>query len=153
MTRVSSTLLWIEAVVCFGPLASVLALGVLIFPVWIGMLAAALSATLIGVPVIYDSGVSIWHVLLPMTLVVAGVIGLAGLFRVLLELSQNEHPARPSPGTAIMVLVGLVGLVALNLYDRPSNLAALLVYTLLPGICTLHVLYLARALLVPRRRR
>ena len=151
MTRVSSTLLWIEAVICFGPLALVLLLGALMFPVWIAMLAVALSNAVVGVPVLdAGGGGSPWPVVAPMSFVVSGLVGLAGLFRVLLALTQHEHP-RPSAGTAVMVLVGLVGLVALNLYDTPSSTAALLVYVLLPGIGSLHFIYLARAILLPRR--
>ena len=55
MTRVSGTLLWIEAVVCFGPLASVLALGALIFPIWVVTLAAALVG---AAPWVDGAGVS-----------------------------------------------------------------------------------------------
>lgn len=148
MTRVSSTLLWIEAVVCFGPIASVLALGALIFPMW----AATLGGALIGVvPWLDGAGVSMWVVVPPMMFVVGGLVGLVGLFRVLLALTQSEPRPRPSRSTAIMVLIGLAGLVALNLYDRPSNLAAFLVYALLPGIGSLHFVYLGRAILLPRR--
>jgi hypothetical protein len=89
MNRASSTLLWIEAVVCFGPLTLIELLGTLIFPFWTAMLGAALIG---AAPWVDGAGASMWLVVAPMTFVVGGLVGLAGLFRVLLALTQSEHP-------------------------------------------------------------
>ena len=144
-------LLWVEAIICFGPLVLVLLLGALIFPIWVVMLAAAL----IGVaPWVDGAGRTMWDVVWPMMFVLGGAIGLAGLVRILVVLSERDRPAQRSTATTIMVLVGLLALASFNLYDGvdTENLAALLVYVLLPGIGSLHLLYLARAVWLPNRK-
>jgi hypothetical protein len=40
MKRPSAGVLWIEAIICFGPLSCVLLLGVLFVPFWLAMLLA-----------------------------------------------------------------------------------------------------------------
>ena len=78
-----------------------------------------------------------WDVVWPMMFVLGGAIGLAGLVRILVVLSERDR--QRSTVTTIMVLVGLLALASFNLYDGvdPENLAALLVYVLLPGIGSL----------------
>jgi hypothetical protein len=143
-------LLWIEAAVCFGPLAFVVWLGALIFPVWVGMLAAMLFGV---VPTVDPAGGSVWHVVAPMGFVLGGVTGLVGLVRVLLALSRREAPLQPSSATSVMLLVGLLTLVSFNLYSGglPGNTSALMVYVVLPGIGSLHLLFLSRAIWLPSR--
>ena len=58
--------LWLVAVVCFGPLAGVLFLGVLILPIWIGMLAVLLAEP---ERFAHDPSVTIWVVVWPIGLV------------------------------------------------------------------------------------
>lgn len=51
-----------------------------------------------------------------------------------------------------MVVIGLLTLVVLNVYGGglPSNLAALMVYYLLPAVGSVHFLYLSREAWLPK---
>jgi hypothetical protein len=146
--RRSTTFLWIEALICFGPLAFVVLLGTLIFPFWIMTLAAAITG---AGPWVDGAGRTMWDFVRSMSFVTAGIIGLIGLVRVLLVLSRNEHPPRRSKATVVMVLVGLLALVSFHLYRGHvgRNPMSFLVYFLLPGIGSAHLLYLTRALWLP----
>jgi len=148
MSRVARILLWIEAAICFGPIAFVVSLGLLIFPVWTAMLLGATVGTLGWVD---GAGITMWEVVRAMTLVLAGTTGLIGLIRVLFVLSSNENRPGSSRATAIMIAIGLVALVSFNLVDPPRNTASIVVYVLLPGIGSLHLLCLAGVSWVVRR--
>ena len=149
MNRPSAATLWIEAVICFGPLSFVLLLGVIFVPLWLAMLAATLSG---AAPWIDGAGVSGWRIVWPVLFVLGGVTGLIGVIRMLVALSAREYPPRPSKPTAVMAFIGVVTLVAFNSYGGlPGNLIALLVYWILPAFGALHLLYLGRAVWLPRR--
>jgi hypothetical protein len=148
-------LLYVEAAVCFGPLAAMLSFGVLLFPLWTGMLLMHLS----GAIAVHDpDGLLAWHLLWPMLVVASGVIGLVGLFRVLLLLSREARETRGRALTLWMVLIGWSALISLNfqegewlsLHEEP--IAALVCWAL-PAFCSAHVLYLARRPLFGRRTR
>lgn len=145
----NATLLWIEALVCFGPLFFMLALGVLFLPVWLAMLAAMLTGVM---PWVDGAGTSGWRVVWPVLFVLGGVIGIIGLVRMLVALSGREPP-RASRATSVMIFVGLFTLVAHNLYGGlPGNVIALLVEWVLPGIASVHLMYLGRRVYLPRKR-
>ena len=149
MNRPSAAALWIEAIICFGPLSFVLLLGVIFVPLWLAMLAATLTGAAQWVD---DAGVSGWRIVWPVLFVVGGAIGLIGLIRMLIALSARNYPPRPSKPTAIMAFIGLTTLVAFNAYGGlPGNLISLLVYWVLPAIGAMHVLYLGRAVWWPHR--
>src|SRR5688500_5716235 len=80
--------LWLVAVVCFGPLTLVWLLGVLMTPIWIGMLAALLAEP---ERFAHDPSAPPWVVALPIALVIGGLIGLIGIVRVL-TLSRRARP-------------------------------------------------------------
>jgi hypothetical protein len=143
-------LLWIEAAVCFGPVFFVLLLGILIFPVWVTMILAALAGI---APWNDGAGGSLWDAVWAMVFVLCGLIGVVGLVLTLVALSRNERPLRRSRATAFMVAVGLVGLACFNLRGGafPTALPALLAYYLLPGLGSAHILYLARQLWLPAK--
>src|SRR5690606_13610940 len=67
------------ALVCFGPLAMVLLLGVLAIPLWVAMLAMRLSE-----PERFTNELSgsTWELVWPIVLVGSGLLGLIGLIRV-----------------------------------------------------------------------
>lgn len=128
--------LWLVAVVCFGPLTLIWLLGVLMTPIWIAMLAA-----LIAEPerFAHDPSATPWVVALPIALVIGGLIGLIGIVRVL-TLSRHERPKSHRLFTIGMVAVGLLTLLS---FDWPlvgpefSDFAywvsvSGLIYTLLP---------------------
>ena len=114
------------------------------------MLAAALTG---AVGWVDGAGRTMWDVIWPMTFVLGGVIGLVGLIRMLAVLSGGERPFPRSRLTAAMILIGLIALVSFNLYggNLPGNFVALLVYYVLPGIGSIHLLYLGREIWFPRR--
>lgn len=142
---------WIEAVICFGPLAFVVLLGAFIFPFWIMTLVAAMIGT--G-PWVDGAGRTMWDFVRSMSFVSAGIVGLIGLVRVLLVLSRNDHPPRRSTATVAMVLIGLLALVSFHFYRGHvgRNLTSFLVYFLLPGVGSVHLLYLARGLWLPSQK-
>ena len=102
--------LWLVAVVCFGPLTLLWLLGVLITPIWIGMLTALLAE-----PERFgsDPSAGVWVVAFPIGLVIGGLIGLIGLGRVL-TLSRRERPKSHRLFTIGMVAVGFVTVLAFN---------------------------------------
>jgi hypothetical protein len=102
--------LWLVAVVCFGPLTLTWLLGVLVTPIWIGMLAALLAEPELFA---HDPSATPWVVALPIVLVVGGLIGLIGIIRVL-TLSRRERPKSHRLFTIGMVAVGLVTLLTFH---------------------------------------
>ena len=148
---------WLVAVVCFGPLTLTWLLGVLMTPMWIGMLAVLLvEPERFG----HDPSATPWVVALPIALVIGGLVGLVGLVRVL-TLSRQERPKSHRLFTIGMVAVGLATLLS---FDWPiagaefSDFAYLisvggLVYTVLPLAGTSWLLAKSwRFLFAPRRR-
>jgi hypothetical protein len=99
--------LWLVAVVCFGPLTLTWLLGVLMTPMWIGMLAVLLVEP---ERFAHDPSATPWVVALPIGLVIGGLVGLIGLVRVL-TLSRRERPKSHRIFTLGMVAVGLVTLL------------------------------------------
>jgi len=142
--RWSRGLLYALAAVCFAPLLSILALGVIAVPMWTSMLVMKVAQ-----PNHFDPNDSSWHIAFPIVCVVAGVIGTIGLFRTL-ALLKNDATVRSRKLTSVMVGVGLVGLSLFNLTmfapfsvsdDDGVRWMALAVYVVLPyfaSACVLH---------------
>jgi len=129
--------LWLVAVVCFGPLAVVLLLGVLVLPFWVGMLVAQVTEP---ERFAHDLSGSIWHFVWPIGLVIAGLIGITGLVRVL-TLSRRERPKSHRVFTIGMVAVGLAALMIFDLpiaigvlsdFSEGIPVAGIAIYMLLP---------------------
>lgn len=140
------SLLYVEAVVCFGPLAFVLIFGVLIFPIWTVMLMGYAFGSFDPVP---DGPMLMpWLVIWPMTLVACGLLGLLGLARVLWILSSGIDAPRWRIVTLVLVGIGVFGLIAFNLYEGRVNPFAEPVEFLalfgLPVMGALLLTYLAR---------
>ena len=129
--------LWLVALVCFGPLALVLLLGVIALPLWFGMIAVQLaeperfphesSEVLVG---------TVW----PILLVVSGIIGLIGLLRVL-TLPRRGRPTSSRVLTVGMIAVGLIALAVFDLgivagvlsdFSAGIPIAGIVVYIALP---------------------
>jgi hypothetical protein len=145
--RWSRRLLYVVALVCFAPLVSILALGVIAVPMWISMLVMKIAQ-----PNRFDPDDSSWHIVFPIFSVVAGLIGTIGLFRAL-ALLKNEATVRSRKLTSVMVAVGLVGLSLFNLItfapfsesdDEGVPWMALAVYVLLPYFASACLLYATR---------
>lgn len=129
--------LWLVALVCFGPLTFTLLLGVLALPLWLAMLADLLVRPEAHA---HDPGATLPHVAVPIAYVLSGLVGLAGLFRVL-TLPRDQRPRRHRVFTIGMVAVGLTALLIFDLpqfadviADFPAEIfsAATLVYVVLP---------------------
>jgi hypothetical protein len=94
-------------------------LGLLIAPVWVGMVATQLAE-----PERFarESGLPIWIAALPLALVAGGLVGLVGLIRVL-TLSRRERPASHRYFTLGMVAVGIATLVTFQVDGGMPELA------------------------------
>jgi hypothetical protein len=137
-----------EVVLCFGPLAVMLWVGVLASPIWIRLLFSLTTS-----PVrVHDPGnMGLIAAVLLLTVVLTGICGIIGLIRVLLLVVTD--PSNPK-GTRLTLWLFAAGVVALALYDFwvpwPEGIVGVLVFYLLPGASSVHLLYLARRALFPR---
>ena len=103
--------LWLVAVVCFGPLVLVWLLGLIMVPLWAGMLAFQLAEP---ERFAHELSGSIVDFIWPIGVVIAGFVGIVGMLRVL-TLSRRERPKRHRVFTLGMVAVGLAGLAIFDL--------------------------------------
>ena len=119
-------------------------------PFWAAMVTATVSGRLNLAAGSGDE--SVWLAIWPIVFVVAGLIGMVGLFRVLIFLTRRKRSSRGRKLTLAMVSIGLVALLSFNLYpfllgagfELPDVDAALFIYWLLPLGAALHLLYLSR---------
>lgn len=132
-------ILWLVAVVCFGPLTTIWLLGALLSPFWVATLALQVAEPQ---RFAHEPSSTMWDTLWPIICVVTGGVGLVGLLRVL-TLSHRERPPSHRWFTLGMVAVGFA---ALLIFDLPmldltiadlvdadaEALVALLVYCVLP---------------------
>ncbi len=144
LTPTRKFFLLVEALVCFAPLAFTLFFGVLIFPIWTGMLFAY-SVGLVN-PEPEGLGMP-WTVIWPMALVICGVIGLLGLARVLgILLSGNPNPRWPVL-TMVLVALGALAVIVFDMYLTPNPIdhpIQFFVLFALPLGGTVHFTYLVR---------
>jgi hypothetical protein len=142
----SSRSLYVVAVVCFGPLALILLMGLLAVPVWVAMIAMHLTE-----PERFSNDVSgtIWDGVWPIVLVVCGLLGIVGLFRSL-ALLRHDASALSKSATRAMVIAGLTALLVFDLlvlvpglFSEPmeeSPVVGLLIYVVLPFFGAAYVL-------------
>ncbi len=138
---------YLEALICFGPLGLLLALGLLCLPVWAIMLVAKVFG-LIGA----EYELTYWSLLRPIGLVSFGVLGLIGLNRVISHLFGGVPLQQNRTSTTIAVLAGLFAFIWFN-FEFWLNTEVLQTFiwhqiaiafaalTLLPGLCTFHILW------------
>ena len=131
MTRLCKVLLVVEALVCFGPAAVFLPIGIMMVPLQI--------SELIREPSHWQG--PLWLV----GLVVCGVAGLTALFVVLVKLLDNSTIKRPLP-VLVATAMGVVGLVSYA-GGIPDSIGWAIVLAL-PLFATAHILFLARNLLL-----
>ena len=151
LTPLRKTLLLVEAVACFAPLAFTLFFGILIFPVWTGMLFAYWTGLVKPEP---DGSLGMpWVVIWPMAMVIWGVVGLLGLARVVgILFSGNPSPRWPILTVTLMALGALAVIVfsafsAPNPFEQPIQFIVLFA---LPIVGIVHFAYLVRrAVLYP----
>ena len=129
-------LLWLVTCVCFGPLTAVLALGVLMVPLWTVMFVMGLAD-----PERFAdaAGTSVWVAFWPICYVLGGLVGLAGLLRVLAP-SRRARPERHRVLTLAMIGIGFAALAMFNVpfltgpWDFAGGFldAGLAIYVVLP---------------------
>lgn len=149
-------ILCVEIAVCFGAAVVVLAMGVVMLPIWVSSAGVELLARL-GVVAVLDSGPGSWVGALPIVAVATGAIGFAGIARVIHFVLGLSDALRSPYRTLGMISAGGIGLCLYIGFVQPTNplaepleFAALCV---LPVMCTLHLLYLARHRLFRRFQR
>jgi hypothetical protein len=154
MTSVSKSLLYLEVIVCFGAPTAILAMGVVLLPLWILSVGVKLLAVL-GLLSVLDSGPG-WVGPVSIVAVIAGALGMLGVVRLVhLVSSRGDVLARPYR-TLGLIVAGLLGIFLYNVVVEPTDPRtdsvqfALLVVLPLTG--TAHLLYLARASVFRRRR-
>jgi hypothetical protein len=144
-------MLVLEAIICFGPLALILLLGTLVFPVWITTIVNYFSGTL---EVWEPDGHLPWAAIWPTLVVISGYVGMIGLFLVLRALISGIDQAVGGLAALVMVFIGIAGLILFNIQvggiDPRDDLVAALVYWMLPAIGSAHLLYIARNYLFRR---
>ena len=146
----SNALLILEALICFGPIAGVMLLGAFFLPLWLNMLIAYWTETVVP----FDPEGSLpWDFIWPMVVVMAGIIGMIGLARVMSIVLRSEPRPQGRKMTIVLVAIGLGGLTLFNValggispFKAP---VASLIYWILPGLGSAHLLYLARDSLFP----
>jgi hypothetical protein len=119
-----------EAVICFGPVALLLLIGVSLVPLQIWALRAE--------PLLSEGPVQV------ILLVIAGFTGLGALFLVLRKLLGDGTIKRPIPMLAA-VLLGAAPLLPIAMGDS----TLMRVVALLPLVATVHILFLSRHLFWP----
>lgn len=139
---------YLIAVVCFGPIAlTLLPFGLLLFPMWIVMVIDRVTGRPVGAH--YGPDETIWAVSMAPTLVLLGVAGLIGLFRVLSSDGSSAPTTKGRRLTQGLVACGVLGIVIFNVGDSGINplehpIPATM-YWILPLIGTLYFFYAARA--------
>jgi hypothetical protein len=146
LNPISRGLLILEVLVCFGPGVAFLAVGVLMLPVWVGMLGFAVFDAEYRDTV---SGVEHLSVVASILAVIGGLIGLLGLLRVLSFLMNPLTTATLTTRTRLYVLIGVATpvLVAGAFFWR--DIRPLVFLCVLPIFASAHIIYLARKALFP----
>lgn len=138
-------LLYLEALVCFGPVSFLLLLGVVLFPSWTTEL---ISFYFGNAGPRAPGGNMPWGALWPMILVVAGVTGLCGLVRALYRVTREVSTPEGNQLTRAMLAVGICGLIgffsSFPLADPREYPVEFIAYYLLPVMGVARLLYLAR---------
>jgi hypothetical protein len=134
-------ILTVEALVCFTPAGILLAVGVFMIPVWVGILGgAAINSDIRG----EMSAVGAVTALACIALVVAGILGVIGLVRVLGILLGSAREIPSLRRTRVFTIAGLLSLlvwVAGQSFMGNFLVALVGVPSLLAAV---HIIYLAR---------
>jgi hypothetical protein len=122
-----------------------LAVGILMMPVWVGMLVAPVfSADYRGVM----SGIEGLAVVASILAVVGGIFGLIGLFRVMKVLLNPTVSDSVTRRTRIYVVIGVATPLLLAIVFLWRDLRAMMYLSILPLLAAGHIVYLARKTLL-----
>jgi hypothetical protein len=136
------------AVVCFGPLALALTIGLWLVPIWVSRIERYLNG-----PERLSRGAlqALWESVWPIGMEVVGFLGLIGLFR-LLALLHHDASVASKRVTLAMIIVALTALLA---YDLSVSVESWLIgdwafYVMLPFIGAVWLLFATRKVLLAR---
>jgi hypothetical protein len=141
-----SLLLYAEVVVCFAPTLINLSLGIALTPTWIDLLLSIGSP---GAPAELDYGP-----LRSIAFVIAGCLGSTGIVLILC-LIGGWRPNRPAIRLVwLLIAIGVGATVAFPLtmvgFSRSLLHKGNILVVVLPLVCTIHLVYLARHQLIRR---
>jgi hypothetical protein len=160
MRTLTRYLLILEVAVCYGPGLVALAVGILVTPLWVVwfvamLVAATFDAKYRHVIFLLEAGLN----LVPILLVVGGVLGFTGLFRVLRNLLSTTEDLPYTGQTRAFVLIG-IGTVIIFVIDLVAvyivgtfrgetvhfwpELAPIFALSVPPLFASGHIVYLAR---------
>lgn len=153
-SRVLKTLTTVIAVLCFVPLAVVFLFGLLFLPGWISMIGLMLFDDRFT-PIAEGQ---VWTAVIPILIVIAGGLGVVGLYRIVRSTRHEESSSEQAAKTLILCAAGLGAVallltytsVSLSMDELLSNLPFLFIYLIFPIIGAILLLFLARQALVKR---
>jgi hypothetical protein len=146
MNRHTRNLLLFELLVCFAPAVAFLAIGVLMLPIWVGMLGASIFKVEYRSAISGIEGVAVVASILA---VLGGIIGLVGLLRVMRLLLKPDAPTVITSRTRLYVVVGVATPVLLAIVFFWRDIWPLVFLSVLPIAASLHIVFLARKALFP----
>ena len=146
MKKLSRNLLLFELVICFAPAVAFLAIGIVMLPIWVGMLGAAIFKAEYRNAIAGIEGVAVVASILA---VVGGIIGLVGLLRVMRLLLKPDAPATVTARTRLYVLIGVATPILLAIVFFWRDIWPMVFVSGLPILASLHIVYLARKALFP----
>jgi hypothetical protein len=146
MNRHTRNLLLFELLVCFTPAVAFLAIGVLMLPIWVGMIGAAIFKVEYRSAM---SGIEGIAIVVSILAVVGGIIGLIGLLRVMRLLLKPDAPAVVTSRTRLYVYVGVATPVIMAIVFFWRDIRPLVFLSVLPIAASLHIVFLARKALFP----
>jgi hypothetical protein len=146
MNRPTRNLLLFELLVCFAPAVVFLVIGVLMLPIWVGMLGAAIFRVEYRSAISGIEGIALVASILA---VVGGIIGLVGLLRVIRLLLKPDAPPVVTSRTRLYVFVGIATPVLMAIVFFWRDIRPLVFLSVLPIAASLHIVFLARKALFP----
>jgi hypothetical protein len=152
LTSTARWLIYAEVMICFGTLALTWLFGLVLLPVWLGMMSAGIRDP------VHNPG-ALTVPLLPTLAVIAGAVGFIGIFRVCRLLSRNATRAS-NVLTLVAVAIGFIGLLVWAVVISPAVSDsweeildwATWAYLILPVSCAAHLVFLVRKPLAVWRR-
>ena len=141
-------LLYLEALIFFGPISVNLVFGTIFLPSWI---LQFLHESFSNYAPFDPSGMGYISLVWQIATVVCGLAGWVGLIRVINVLSHGAAKAPNNRATLFMIILGLVGLILFNLQVEglglPDETKIFVLHYFLPVAGYMFFLYLARGYL------
>jgi hypothetical protein len=153
--KASRLLIGLEIVVCFGPVLAMLTMGLVLFPVWLGMLLFAAT----NQERFVDGSGGVVAVVISIVLSLLGILGVIAIIRLYNLMWQDSPSPTGRKVTLVLSCAGLIALTGFNLVDgnlSPTGVSdhpwVFLLLLALPMICAGHMLYSLRAKLLQQAK-